>query len=157
MKKPRLSFGDGGLKGFLALHVEKIVLGFVMLLVLYFLYSGYSLEGYNAARNPKHLKLQTEETQRYVITDTSLAKVNGDEKRAIIDNHKVRAEKSQNATSGADYPVGTTNQPNFPNKKSESESLKIAKNSMTIWISLSKTWLNWEFKRILINHKIKIL
>jgi hypothetical protein len=107
MKKPKFSFGEQGFKGFLAAHVEKIVLGFVMLLVLYFLYSGYSLEGYNAIRTPRQLKSQTEETRQFVLTDTALNRINGDEKRAIIRDHKERAEKSRNATSGADYPVGT--------------------------------------------------
>ena len=116
MKKPKISFGEGGLKGFMAQHVEKIVLGFVMLLVAYFLYAGYSLEGYNSARNPKHLQTQTQETNSHILRDTALTRVSGDPARVIIEDHKNRAEKSRFATSGADYPVRTSNQPHFPNK-----------------------------------------
>ena len=132
MKKPKFSFGEQGFKGFLAAHVEKIVLGFVMLLVLYFLYSGYSLEGYNAIRTPRQLKSQTEETRQFVLTDTALNRINGDEKRAIIRDHKERAEKSRNATSGADYPVGTINQPNFANKNRRGDVKLLAAESVEV-------------------------
>ena len=84
MKKPKFSMGPGGIKGFLAMHVEKIVLGFVMLLVAWFLYSGYSLSGYNVDRNPIHLRTQTQDTNQFILKDTALSRVNGEAERAKI-------------------------------------------------------------------------
>src|SRR5260370_636586 len=45
MKKSRFSLGEGGIQGFAVRHVEKAVLGVLVLLLGLFVYQGYKLEG----------------------------------------------------------------------------------------------------------------
>ncbi|MFT5522860.1 MAG: hypothetical protein ACI9HK_000804 [Pirellulaceae bacterium] len=47
MKKLKFSFGEGGIRGWLIRHVEKVVLGVVLVLVVYFIYQGATLEGFD--------------------------------------------------------------------------------------------------------------
>lgn len=58
MKKPKISLGEGGLKGLLVQHVEKMVFGIVLVLVAYFIYSSATQTGLPSQRNP--LALQNE-------------------------------------------------------------------------------------------------
>ena len=44
--KLKISFGEGGPKGFLVRHVEKIVFGIAVLLLLVFFWFGFSVGGY---------------------------------------------------------------------------------------------------------------
>jgi hypothetical protein len=56
MKKPKLSLGPGGMKGLLIRHIEKIVFGVTILLVLVFVFLGYRLESKLAGRTPDKLQ-----------------------------------------------------------------------------------------------------
>ena len=69
MKKPKFSLGQGGLQGFFLQHVEKIVLGVVLLIVGLFLYSGYGLEGYKHEKTPIDLKATTNSAREKMEKD----------------------------------------------------------------------------------------
>ena len=72
MKKPKLklklSLGEGGIKGALIRHVEKIGLGVAIVLVLLFIYSGAKQEGYS--KLPADLKAETERADAIINQDT---------------------------------------------------------------------------------------
>ena len=51
----KISFGEGGLKGFLSQHVEKLILGVVLLMVAFFIFSSATQEGV-ADGDPKKLE-----------------------------------------------------------------------------------------------------
>ena len=46
--KLKISFGEGGPKGFLVRHVEKIVFGFAILLLFVFLWLGFGVSTYQS-------------------------------------------------------------------------------------------------------------
>jgi hypothetical protein len=56
MKKPKLSLGPGGLKGLFVQHIEKIVFGVAILLVLAFVFLGYRLESKLEGKTPDKLQ-----------------------------------------------------------------------------------------------------
>ncbi len=56
MKKPKLSLGSGGVKGLFVQHVEKLVFGVAILLVLAFVFLGYRLESKLDGKTPDGLQ-----------------------------------------------------------------------------------------------------
>jgi hypothetical protein len=59
--KLKKMFGEGGIKGFFALHAEKLIFGVVILLVVFFVYSSATQEGISLSETPEKLK---DEAQR---------------------------------------------------------------------------------------------
>jgi hypothetical protein len=55
MKAPKISLDSAKLQQLLLLHVEKIVLGVVLLAVLWFVYQGASLQGLDPEKTPDKL------------------------------------------------------------------------------------------------------
>ena len=68
MKKPSINFGEGGIQGFLGRHVEKLVLGIAVLLVVMFVYFGWSIKPYE--KTPDSLKSVAERAQQHIKRDT---------------------------------------------------------------------------------------
>ncbi len=56
MKKPKMSLGPDGIKGLFVQHIEKIVFGFAILLVLVFVVMGFRLESKLSNKTPVKLK-----------------------------------------------------------------------------------------------------
>jgi len=56
MKKPKLSLGKGGMKGFLVQNVEKIVFGVAVFMVIVFVYMGFRIKSYDTSKTPDKLK-----------------------------------------------------------------------------------------------------
>ncbi len=56
MKKPKLSLGPDGIKGLFVQHIEKIVFGVAILLVLVFVYLGSRLESNITGKTPEKLR-----------------------------------------------------------------------------------------------------
>ena len=56
MKKPKLSLGSGGLKGLFVQHVEKIVFGIALFLVVAFVFLGYRLDSNLGDKTPDKLQ-----------------------------------------------------------------------------------------------------
>ena len=56
MKKPKLSLGSGGVKGLFVQHIEKIVFGVAILLVLAFVFLGYRLDSQLDGKTPDGLQ-----------------------------------------------------------------------------------------------------
>ena len=52
----KLGLSKDGIKHFFSLHVEKIVLGVVVLLLVVFVYRGYSLDGLASEKRPDRLQ-----------------------------------------------------------------------------------------------------
>jgi hypothetical protein len=75
MKKPKLGFGEGGFKGFLARHVEKCILAVVILLMAFFIYSGSDTKPLGNANITQASLKNTAETARTNIQGSSWAKV----------------------------------------------------------------------------------
>src|SRR5688500_6942482 len=56
MKKPKLNLGTAGLKGLLMEHVEKIVLGVVLIAALLLFYMGLNVESFPETNTPDWLR-----------------------------------------------------------------------------------------------------
>ncbi len=56
MKKPKMSLGQGGVKGLFVQHVEKIVFGVAVLFVFVFIFLGYRLESELTGKTPDGLQ-----------------------------------------------------------------------------------------------------
>lgn len=57
MAKKKISLGEGGIKGFLARHVEKLLFGLIVGLATMIVWSGFSnREGIPASKTPDKLK-----------------------------------------------------------------------------------------------------
>ena len=52
----KVKLNKEGVQGFFVRHVEKIILGVVIMLVAVFVYSGYSLESLPSERTPDRLE-----------------------------------------------------------------------------------------------------
>ncbi len=74
MKKLKINFGEGGISGWLARHVEKFVLGLFIGVMVWFVYQGYSLKGLDSAKRPDALKSLTE-TVRTIVNEERWDKV----------------------------------------------------------------------------------
>ncbi len=61
--------GDGGIKGCFALHVEKLVFGVVILLVVFFVYSSATQEGISLSETPEKLKNEAESARNHITSD----------------------------------------------------------------------------------------
>jgi hypothetical protein len=68
----KVRFDQDTLKRFFALHVEKFVLGGILLLAVALVYSGYSLEGLETSRSPDGLKKYADVTVQGVINDNAV-------------------------------------------------------------------------------------
>ncbi len=102
MKKPKFNLGEGGWKGFLLLHVEKIVLGAVGLLVAYFVYSGYQREGYSKS-DPQDMKSKSEAALRYVADEDHSINLIKNEKRDQISDYPTLVDQSRRAIPANEY------------------------------------------------------
>ncbi|MFM9114593.1 MAG: hypothetical protein ACKOU6_00330, partial [Planctomycetota bacterium] len=105
----KFNLGPGGMKGFLTLHVEKLVLAVIGLLVVYFVYSGYSREGYSKG-HPEQMKQEAESARRYVQEDHSIQLV-ASEKRDRIADFPAFVDKSRREIPASDYAVAILNPP----------------------------------------------
>jgi hypothetical protein len=84
-KKSKFSFGPGGIKGFFLEHVEKMVLGAVLVLVLAFVYFGSTVETLPQSKTPASLQQAVETAKTRMLTPT-WAKVKEKELPPSIDN-----------------------------------------------------------------------
>jgi len=62
----KLGLSKDGIKRFFSLHVEKIVLGVVVLLLVVFVYRGYSLDGLASEKRPDVLRAKAEEVEKFI-------------------------------------------------------------------------------------------
>ena len=113
MKKPKFSLGQGGLQGFFLQHVEKVVLAIVLLIVAFYLYSGYSLEGYKSDKTPVDLKFTTISAHDTMEKDTSDILAQEAPRKPVTD-YKERADEGRKESSANNYPIGAINIPSFP-------------------------------------------
>ena len=59
-------FGEGGIKGFFAHHVEKILLGLTALIGLYLVWSGYQTEGLDSGKDPGSLSSAVTQARQHM-------------------------------------------------------------------------------------------
>jgi hypothetical protein len=75
MKKVKFSFGEGGFKGFMARHVEKCVLGAVILLMVVFIYSAAGTNPLGSENITTAAMKQQAESARSKIQSSSFSEV----------------------------------------------------------------------------------
>ena len=68
--KLKLKFGEGGAKGALARHGEKVAFGVVLALVVGFLYASATKQGFPAAKSPLNLRDSAEAAKQSMGRDT---------------------------------------------------------------------------------------
>jgi hypothetical protein len=93
--------GDGGIKGFFALHAEKLVFGLVILLVVFFVYSSATQEGISLSETPEKLKNEAQ-TARGHITDDHWEVLEQDRVKMVGD-YPVRAREIRTAIQYDQY------------------------------------------------------
>ncbi len=67
--KLKKMFGEGGIKGFFALHAEKLIFGVVILLVVFFVYSSATQEGISLSETPEKLKDEAQSARGHITAD----------------------------------------------------------------------------------------
>ena len=70
----KLGLDKDAIVRFFSLHVEKIVLGVVVLLLVFFVYRGYSLEGLASDQRPDILKTKAAEVGEF-LSNPSVAPI----------------------------------------------------------------------------------
>jgi hypothetical protein len=98
MKKP--SMGPGGMNAFLANHVEKMIFGACLLIMLVFVYLGFSLEPYT--KLPEDIKSAAEQARQNVERD-SWENVASDPDRLVAVNYTAAVQEGNVPTRGALY------------------------------------------------------
>lgn len=99
-KMPKLSFGEGGVKGFIARHCEKFVFGLVIVAVLCLVYYGFQTGSAPENHTPVALQDVATRAQRHLDEDNSTA---------IMTEHKIeidfvnRASQSNVKTNSSGY------------------------------------------------------
>ncbi len=73
MKKPKLSLGPDGVKGLLIKHVEKMVFGVALLMVVVFVYLGIRLESELGNQTPDQLKVLATTAETYIAEPSAEA------------------------------------------------------------------------------------
>jgi hypothetical protein len=71
MKKPKLSLGPDGIKGLFVQHIEKMVFGVAVLMVLVFVYLGFSLQSDLQDRTPEQLKVLAANAETHITRPTA--------------------------------------------------------------------------------------
>lgn len=115
MKKMKFSLGEGGIKGFFARHVEKIVFGLAVLVVLWVALPDSKRKPIDDSQlGPDAIKQTASSAGTRLQTDTAWPLIKG-ERFKEPDNYLARAERSLIRVESNDYPADTPlNKPLFP-------------------------------------------
>lgn len=89
--KLKIGFGEGGIKGFFVRHVEKMIFGVVILLVVFFVYSSATQEGISLSETPEKLKSEAQLARGHV-TENSWSELEP-ERVKKVGNYPARAEE----------------------------------------------------------------
>jgi hypothetical protein len=89
--KLKIGFGEGGIKGFFVRHVEKMIFGVVILLVVFFVYSSAKQEGISLSETPEKLKSEAQLARGHV-TENSWRALEP-ERVKKVGNYPARAEE----------------------------------------------------------------
>ena len=95
-----------GLQGLFIKHVEKIILGAILLLALLFIYRGYSLDGYS--QQPKDLTDVAGRARTNVTSDTWESVK---DERTPPSDFPLRAREARKKTEGNRYPYSSPLEP----------------------------------------------
>lgn len=115
---PKIRFSRKAVFGFFSSHLEKVVLGIVMLLFVVFVYSGFSLESLGERQTPKALSQAADRSESY-YQDNTWEGINGEkgvkDKKQPPTDHLARAQNIQTATQSSAYaaikPLMPSNKP----------------------------------------------
>ena len=99
MKK--FSFGEGGIKGLFTKHVEKMIFGVCVVLVLLFIFTGFSLQTYKKV--PKEIQDLAQDAKKHIEVDT-WEEVKADADRITTTNYEVAVKEGNVPTKGKLYP-----------------------------------------------------
>ena len=108
----KIDLGEDGLKGFVAQHGEKFAFGLVLIVALYLVYAGSTVEGYEKV--PQELKTIAQNASSHVtapIPDDNEKWFQGELERNPYSEYEVRAEKSKIPINESQYPLEMTLKP----------------------------------------------
>ncbi len=99
--KLKIGFGEGGLKGFIVRHAEKVIFGVVLLLVAFFVYSSATQEGITLSETPEKLKSEAQAARSHITADhwRDLAP----ERVNKVEDYPARAEEIRTPIRDTDY------------------------------------------------------
>ncbi len=102
MKKFKINFGEGGIKGFFVRHVEKVVLLIAVMMVGVLFAAGYQVESIEETKTPASLLARVENARGHIEKNTwdVLREV-----RTPANDYPQRVEKNLTATDWAVYPM----------------------------------------------------
>ncbi len=115
MKKPKISFDPAKLQQMLMLHVEKIVLGLVLVAVAWFIYQGVSLPKLEESKSPNKLSAEAARMTTQIGDPSHWALLLPDRKPIV--EHDVPGLVKQGQLANASTPYGLPQPwlpPNFP-------------------------------------------
>jgi len=127
MKKLKLKLGEGGMKGLLVQHAEKLVFGVIVLATLLILFGGYNHPGPDPGQSPDDLAQAVQQATDHINSDTweAVAK----ERLPQPDNFSAQAREGDVAIDVASYAVPMPWDPlNFPlrAKRTDPDLLAVA-------------------------------
>jgi hypothetical protein len=109
-QKKKGMFGDAGLKGFLASHLEKMLLGLALLIAAFMVFSGFrSRAGIDGDKSPAHLNQQSDAATSHINRFTWEDNYRPD--RDLDKNFKERADQTLELVEVAAYITGKNEQP----------------------------------------------
>lgn len=114
MKAPKISFDSAKLQQMLMLHVEKLVLGVVLLAVIWFVYQGASLPMLEDSKTPDQLTQKAQQMTTEIGNANHWQVIYPD--RKPLAEHPVQAlvKQGQQANASTAYPISNGwNPPNF--------------------------------------------
>lgn len=118
--KLKVNLGEGGIKGLLLQHVEKVVLGVAVLLVVYFVYSSATKEGLKDERRPDGLKQEGEKAVAHISRDT-WEELRPDREKKVED-FPAKTDEARAKINESDYALGMIwDKPNIPRRAKRSD------------------------------------
>jgi hypothetical protein len=103
MKKPKIKLDSAAMQAFLLNHVEKILLGVVLLLMLLLVYQGLSLKGLEGNQTPQGLVEQSTRARQHIDNPNRWEEIK--ETKLVAKNTAQNASISRTATRPEHYPL----------------------------------------------------
>jgi hypothetical protein len=115
MKKPKISMDSAKMQAFFLNHVEKILLGVMVLLMLLLIYQGFSLKGLDGGKDPKGLIQASNTAMQHIDNSERWNEVKEEKKKLVDMTVAQKVKESQLPTNPLQYFLTSTlKRPDFP-------------------------------------------
>jgi hypothetical protein len=115
MKKPKVSLDSAKIQAFFLNHVEKILLGVFVLLMLLLVWQGMGLQGLEAGKTPQGLISEASNVKQFIDDPARWEEVGKERSKLVTENVEDQVKKIQLPTKPEDYFLPfALNKPNFP-------------------------------------------